>query len=207
MRFLPPKISKSERGQSFLELALVVVFLMIFVSGIVEFGFLLNHYLNMVDASREAVRYSADSDPFVRDEFGNFVYDAGGNKLVNNEFFEQTLALTIDVLAPVELDAAKGDDVVISFFSVGNGTYIRYPDDNGWAANKLQVSKLNNAEIQSRLDSSAPPTGVLLIEIFYNYPQLLKLPIFTMFLDDPMPVYVYSIMPLTAAEPVPATIP
>jgi hypothetical protein len=55
--------------------------------------------------------------------------------------------------------------------------------------------------MQSRLDSSAPPTGVLLIEIFYNYPQVLKLPVFTAFVQDPMPVYAYAIMPLTAAEP------
>lgn len=197
MRFLPPnKIKKSERGQSFLELALVVVFLMIFVSGIVEFGFLLNHYLNMVDASREAVRYSANFDPFLPG-----CVDRTSPSCLDQNFFVETLNLTEEVLAPVTLDAAKGDDVVISFFSVGNGTYIRYPSDEGWSANHVQVSKISNAEIQSRLDSSAPPTGVLLIEIFYNYPQILKLPIFTMFLDDPMPVYVYSIMPLTAAEP------
>ena len=189
------KVNKSERGQSFVELSLVVIFLMIFIAGIVEFGFMLNNYLNLVDASREAVRYSSDFDPFLPD----------GS--LDNRSFEDTFQLTLEVLDPVTLDAAKGDDVVISFFSVGNGVYVRYPDDNGWAANKLQVSKFTNAEIQSRLDSSAPPTGVLLVEIFYYYPQVLKLPIFTMFVQDPMPVYVYSIMPLSAAEPAPTPIP
>ncbi len=110
-------------------------------------------------------------------------------------------------MAPVSLDAGKGDDVVISVISVGNGVYVRYPDDNGWSANKIAVSKLSNAEIQSRLDTSAPPTGVLVVEIFYNYPQVLKLPIFTMFVRDPMPVYAYAIMPLSAAEPAPTPIP
>ncbi len=60
-----PAGRKSQKGQSFVELALVVVFLMIFVAGIVEFGFALNNYLNLVDASREAVRYSSNFDPFV----------------------------------------------------------------------------------------------------------------------------------------------
>jgi hypothetical protein len=189
------KIRKSERGQSFVELSLVVIFLMIFVAGIVEFGFMLNNYLNLVDASREAVRYSSDFDPFLPD----------GS--LDENFFIETLRLTEEVMAPVVVDAAKGDDVVISFFSVGNGIYVRYPDDDGWAANNLQVSKFTNAEIQSRLDSSAPPTGVLLVEIFYHYPQVLKLPIFTVFVRDPMPVYVYSIMPLSAAEPAPTPIP
>lgn len=196
------KVHKSEKGQSFVELSLVVIFLMIFVAGIVEFGFMLNNYLNLVDASREAVRYSADSDPFVRDDNGNFVYDSNGNKVVNNLFFDQTVTLTRDVLAPVKLDASVGDDIVISFFSVGNGVFIRYPlGTQGWSANSTQVSKLSNAEIQSRVDNTAPPTGVLLVEIFYHYNQVLKLPIFTAFVRDPMPVYVYAIMPLTAAEP------
>jgi hypothetical protein len=183
---------KRESGQSFVELSLVVIFLMIFIAGVVEFGFMLNNYLNLVDASREAVRYSSNFDPFNTD----------GS--LDTQFFQDTIALTRDVLQPVELNAAMGDDIVVTFFSIGSGIYSRYPNDQGWSANGNQVSKLSNAEIQSRLDSSAPPTGILLVEIFYNYPQVLKLPVFTMFVQDPMPVYVYAIMPLAAAEP-PAT--
>jgi hypothetical protein len=197
----PSKSKKNESGQSFVELSLVVIFLMLFVAGIVEFGFLLNNYLNLVDASREAVRYSSDFDPF---RPGCDRTDPG---CLDMQFFEDTFNLTLDVMDPVTLDAAKGDDVVISFFSVGNGVYRRFPDNDGWSANKLQVSRLTDTEIQSRLDSGAPPTGVLLIEIFYYYPQVLKLPIFTAFVRDPMPVYVYAIMPLSAAEPEPTPIP
>lgn len=183
-------LNKTEKGQSFVELALVVVFLMIFVAGVVEFGFLLNNYLNLVDASREAVRYSSNFDPFLPD----------GS--LDDNFFNQTFQLTEEVLAPVVLNSANGDDIVVSFFSVADGIYIRYPDDNGRSRYLNQVSKLTNAEMQSRIDNSAPPTGVLLVEIFYNYPQVLKLPVFTVFVRDPMPVYVYAIMPLSAAEPV-----
>jgi len=184
------KKNKNEKGQSFVELALVVVFLMILVAGIVEFGFMLNNYLNLVDASREAVRFSSNFDPF--DEFGN----------LDNNFFIQTGQLTEEVLAPLVLDPSAGDDIVITFFSVGDGIYIRYPNDNGWSVYGTKVSQLSNAEIQSRLDSDAPPTGVLLVEIYYNYPHVLGLPLFTVFVRDPMPVYVYAIMPLAAAEPV-----
>ena len=184
------KKNKNEKGQSFVELALVVVFLMILVAGIVEFGFMLNNYLNLVDASREAVRFSSNFDPFNLD--GSL--DTG--------FFIQTGQLTEEVLAPLVLDPTVGDDIVITFFSIGDGIYIRYPSDNGWSVYGNQVSQLSNAEIQSRLDSGAPPTGVLLVEIYYNYPHVLGLPLFTAFVRDPMPVYVYAIMPLAAAEPV-----
>jgi hypothetical protein len=45
----------------------------------------------------------------------------------------------------------------------------------------------------------APPSGVLLIELFYNYDQQLNLPLFN--IVNPIPVYAYAIMPLSAAEP------
>jgi len=188
------KTNKNEKGQSFVELSLVVVFLMIFVAGIVEFGFMLNNYLNMVDASREAVRRSATYDPFIIDP-------VTGAKTVDENFYKETGRFTEQILAPVTLDPSSGDDIVITFFSVGDGIYVRYPNDDGWSVYGNQVTRLSNAEMQSRLDSTAPPTGVLLIEIFYNYPQVLKLPIFTVFVQDPMPVYAYAVMPLTAAEP------
>lgn len=187
-------LEKTEKGQSFVELALVVLFLMIFVAGIIEFGFMLNNYLNLVDASRESVRRSANFDPF-------FIDPATGNKSVDEDFYLETALFTEDILEPVILDPNLGDDVIVTFFSVGDGIYDRHPNEDGWSLYDNQVSKLSDAEIQSRLDSSAPPTGVLLVEIFYNYPQVLKLPVFTAFLQDPMPVYAYAVMPLTAAEP------
>jgi TadE-like protein len=190
--------NKREKGQSFVELSLIVIFLMIFVAGIVEFGFMLNNYLNLVDASREAVRYSSNFDPFLPG-----CTDHTSASCLDTQFFEDTVTLTRDVLRPLELDASAGDDIVVTFFSVGDGVFLRFPNAQGWAANSNQVSKLSNAVIQSRLDSGAPPTGVLLVEIFYNYHQVLKLPIFTAFVRDPMPVYAYAIMPLSAAEPIP----
>jgi hypothetical protein len=190
--------NKNEKGQSFVELSLVVVFLMIFVAGIVEFGFMLNNYLNLVDASREAVRFSSDFDPF--DENGD----------MDPNFFIQTGILTEDILQPLVLDASVGDDIVISFFSIGgDDVFVRYPQDapGGWSVLGTKTTKFSDAEVKSRLDSSAPPTGVLLVEIFYNYPQVLKLPVFTIFVADPMPVYAYAIMPLSAAEPIPTLVP
>lgn len=192
------KANVSEKGQSFVELSLVIIFLMIFVAGIVEFGFALNNYLNLVDASREAVRYSSNFDPFIPT-----CLDHTDPACIDPNFFTQTVQLTEQVLAPLTLDSAKGDDVVISFFSVANDYYKRLPDNQGYSYYHNQVSKFTNAEVQSRLDNSAPPTGVLLVEIFYHYSQVLKLPVFTAFVPDPMQLYAYAIMPLSAAEPIP----
>lgn len=186
---------KRERGQSFIELSLVLVFLALLVAGVIEFGFLLNNYLNLVDASREAVRFSSNFDPF----------DDSGNE--DPDFYIQTGQLTEQVMAPLTLDPANGDDIVITFFSIADGVYLRYPNDQGWSVYGNQTSALTNAEIQSRLVTGAPPAGVLLVEIFYNYPQFLKMPFFTAIVPDPIPVYVYAVMPLTAAEPPPTPTP
>ena len=202
LHILRPRTNKNEQGQSFVELSLVVIFLMIFVAGIIEFGFALNNYLNLVDASREAVRYSSNFDPFFPG-----CTPRTDKKCLDEEFFKQTIQLTQEVLAPLTLDSANGDDIVVTFFSVADGYYKRFPDDKGYSYYLNQVSSLSDTEIQSRLDSSAPPTGVILVEIYYHYPQVLKLPIFTVFVRDPMPLYVYAIMPLAAAEPLPTPTP
>ncbi len=194
------RMERSEKGQSLVEFTLVAILLMILVAGIAEYGTLLNDYLNLVDASREAVRYSASFDPFSWDEEGH-------EGEVNPQFYEDTIRLTHEVLAPLTLDPDEGDDIIVSFFTVGNGIYIRYPDTTGYRWASTQTSKLTDSMIQERLDSSAPPAGVLLVEIFYHYHQRLQLPLFTELIPDPIPVYVYAVMPLTAAEPEPTAVP
>ncbi len=58
------------RGQSLIELAIVITVLMFMLVGITEYGFLLNNYLNLVDATREATRFGANIDPFYYEEDG-----------------------------------------------------------------------------------------------------------------------------------------
>jgi hypothetical protein len=190
LSMLSAMIRGSARGQSYVELALVVPLLMTMVAGIAEYGVLLNDYLNLVDSSREAVRFSSSFDP----------YDEDGN--VDTDFFVQTADLTEQVLLPVTMDPANGDDIVITFLSVGDGIYVREPNVSGWSVYGNQSSQLTDAEIQSRLDVNAPPAGVLFVEIFYNYRQRLHLPVFTQLVPDPIPVHIYAVMPLPAAEPI-----
>ena len=46
------------RGQSFIELALVFMVLMMLFAGVVELGNLINIYLDIIDSGREAARFS-----------------------------------------------------------------------------------------------------------------------------------------------------
>src|SRR3990172_3944725 len=53
----------SERGQSLVEIALFLPIFLILIVGVVEIGYYMNHYINLLDATREAARYGADGDP------------------------------------------------------------------------------------------------------------------------------------------------
>jgi hypothetical protein len=64
---LPDRTQLTQRGQSLVEVALLFPVLLILLSGLLEFGFLLNEYLTLQDAVRNAARFSSDSDYTVTD--------------------------------------------------------------------------------------------------------------------------------------------
>jgi len=215
---------RGESGQSFVELALVVFILALLLAGVVEFGYMMNNYLHVFDAGREAARYVSSADPF-----------APGHEA---EFYYVAALKAAQTIYPIPLNPADGDifadDILVSVFSLNaSGAVVdRYPSASGWSlcANYAGftsyltsqgisipeavsgsgwgsctpgASKLSTAEVTSRLVNGAPATGAVSVEILYNYPQLLKLPVLTSVIPDPVSLYVYTVMPNSAAEPLP----
>ena len=240
------RIKRQPRGQSFIELILVLLVLMFILSASVEFGFLLNNYLHVLDAAREAARQSSTSVPFT-------MTNGSISGPYAPPFYYVTAAKAGTTMFPVELDPTYPDDIVISVFSVSGNSLVRFPSgdpngwslcahykvnaedtangyggfaayfpsigapvppelsDSGWSAGcTVRSTTFSNSDILGRMDATAPHSGVLLVEIFYNYPQILKLPLLsntTLFglpispIPDPIPLYVYTIMPISSAEP------
>jgi|Deesub1362A_J573_1020465.scaffolds.fasta_scaffold01087_10 hypothetical protein len=65
-------------------------------------------------------------------------------------------------------------------------------------------SKFSISDVQSRLNTlSFPPpaTGVVLVEVYYNYYQLLSLPWLKPFVPDPIVLHAYTFAPNSASEP------
>ena len=90
----------------------------------------------------------------------------------------------------------------------------RHPDSDGWSyaedldAVSDKVSRFTTADVTDRMVSLASPnTGYVLVEIFYYYDQLMKLPWITAVVDDPLLLHAYAFMPLTSAEPTPTPSP
>jgi hypothetical protein len=201
------KSNSGSKGQSFVELSIVVLLLMLLVAGIAEFGVLLNRYLNLLDGVREAARYGANYDPFAPCVSGGTL-DADG---ICSEYYTNVAKEAVDVVSPIILVPASKDDIVASVFVLANNHFCRFPSgsEDGWSWRKnIQGFSVDNhtsvqssASIQAQMDPSAPDVSVLLVEIFYNYPQTLKAPFYEQFFPDPIPVYTYSVMPLKNVSP------
>jgi len=217
MKRLISEWKKEKIGQSLVELTLVLTLLLTLLIGMVEFGNLLNQYIMVVDAAREGARFGSNDDPFIRTTtpFGlNANFFTNIDQIVEGSFDSsgERAADAKGALSPLTLRPDKGDDVVISFFSISGGVLTRFPTDHpyGWSyyhskgytgRNSLfTVSDLQGRVHQGSL--SAPNTGMVLVEIFYSYDQILHFWHF-IGIPDPINVHTYAIMPLSSAEPTP----
>ena len=190
-------------GQSLVEFTVLLPILVMMISGLIEFGFLLNYYLDLVDAAREAARFAADDDPLIRG--GMFDGDT------DDTFYQLAQKMTLDSInigsgGQIKLDTANNDDIVISTFSVMSGFVDRrFPDGapSGLSYAGNQSSKFTDAMINSMLNPAAPNAGIVLIEIYFEYHMVLGLPWIKMFVPDPVMLHAYSMMPNSAVEPTP----
>ncbi|MCG2785741.1 MAG: pilus assembly protein [Anaerolineae bacterium] len=195
---------KGQRGQSFVELAIVLSLLIFMLAGVVEFGYLLNQYITLVEGTRETARvlspqkFFDDSGVPNNDLFVNGAAHLGGGLYVLDGE-NLVVAPESSSIWPITLDETIGDDIIISIFSINDdGTLIRYPDDDGYSRFGNETSRFSDADISAKLVSGAPKTGAVLVEVFYHYHQILNL------LEGwtgPIAVHAYSILPLAGAEP------
>jgi hypothetical protein len=189
--------NRKRAGQSLVELTVLLPIIVMMIAGLIEFGFLLNYYLDIIDGAREIARFGANLDPLQPDD--------GFIDCVNTSYFYRLLpCMATQVLSEqVTLDPAT-DDLVISSFSVAGGAVSqRFPDADGWSLYGNDVSNFTTAQVNALLDPSAPNTGMVMVEIFYDYHMILALPWITMFVPDTITLHAYSIMPNVYVEPTP----
>jgi hypothetical protein len=197
------------KGQSFMEMALILGVLLLLLLGMIEFGNLLNQYINLVDGAREGARFGSNNDPFFdpvtkQDDYTHvqdtFYEDI--DKIVEGlQTYDQAGAIAPILLNP---DNPNHDDVVISVISIRtNGIYIIEGTKSMHQDNHASKILADQGFITNSLNGNAPNTGILVVEIFYAYNQILGLPIFTVVIPNPIEVHAYAIMPLSAAEPTP----
>lgn len=186
------------RGQSLVETAFLLPILLILLSGLIEFGFMLNQYMTVLDAERNAARFAAD---------GSYDHtDADPSCATTRDFYRQTACLVVQELTQeqpnITLDTTTDDIVVSAFAATSGGTVsARFPSANGWSYYGNHNSTLSDAALESKLDASANNDGYVLVEVFYTYHQILRLPWITPFVPDPVLLHIYTVMPLASVQP------
>ncbi len=203
--------SKKRRGQSLVEYTLTLPVLLIMLSGLVEMGFLLNSYMDVIDAARETARFAANDDPIRADSDGSPLYP-------NPNFYARVFSLAKESLKsgsdrridwdpspapPFPCDPVNGDVVVSAFGVLGNAVDGRYPigAPSGQSMCGNYSSKFSYAIGDPIYQSASINSGLVVVEIFYEYEQVLALPWITAFLPNPATLYAYSFMPNINVEP------
>ncbi|HNM38239.1 MAG TPA: hypothetical protein PKI33_14310, partial [Anaerolineales bacterium] len=102
----------------------------------------------------------------------------------------------------ISLDPLK-DDVIVTAYATSAGHVVSsYPAAGPYHLyGNASPIFATNAAIENKLVSGAPNAGLLLVEVHYNYHQVLRLPWLLVFVPDPIVLRAYTIMPLAAAEP------
>jgi hypothetical protein len=204
---------RKTRAQSLVEVAIAFPVLIILFSGVIEFGFILNYYLSLLDATRESARFWSNDDPFLADGTTD-----------DPTFYYETAVMVRKILDPsltyanpanyqgrrIALDPTV-DDVIVSVYGAeGNnailwrngGPYHLLPT-NG-SVNGNYPSIFTEQAIEDTRVSGAPNAGILVVEVHYNYRHVLGLPWMTAVVSNPLHLRAYTIMPIRTGEPIPS---
>lgn len=225
------------KGQSFVELAIVLPLLLFMLIGFIEVGALVYGYLNLVDSAREAARFASEHDPEILESPG----PAGHCEDDKLHFYHDTACLVTDseFNPGLSLDPAT-DDVTISVFWIenndfdlsapdgdkrlpadGDGVWSRYSEN--WTRNcdgslnsttpfyqDLDVNnKLETLTANAGPGTPTPPPdkGMVLVEVYYCHHQLLGLPLLNQLIPNPIRLHAFSIMPAPEVKPTPTPVP
>jgi Flp pilus assembly protein TadG len=209
------KAYKKSRGQSMVELAIALPLIILLFSGLIELGFILNYYLSLLDATREAARIYSTQDPFNDDLTDNML------------FYQSTASMVFTELAPynaqdttrkIILDP-NADDIIVSVFNVKNNsstpnpanvcnpanpnpekTITRHPTSSPTPGSFRYYENLTSGvsatDVCAHLISGSSPTALLLVEVFYGYHQTLALPWLAPFMSNPVILHAQTMMPM-----------
>jgi hypothetical protein len=222
---------KFRRGQSLVEFTLVLPVLLIMISGLVEAGIALNVYLDLIDSAREVARNLSDFDPFndedplkpnvsfyevAQDVAEYTLWNSGKIQLDPADPARDNLIVSVFRVTGSTITASERYPRYPTAFKVGGDEEIGCQtggDELGWllycnsSESKIGTTECAKpgcivmAELLGNLADIPPDTGIVAVEIYYDYHMTLGLPWITAFIPDPLTLHAYSFMPNSAAEP------
>ena len=218
------------RGQSLVELSLIIPLIILMLVGMIEVGFLVFNYLNALDLTREAARFASTRDYRNATPGSSTMADCTDGDL---DFYKDTACFFIDPsLNPnLPLNESRYDDATISVFTVVSGTIATVSDrwpkppidtntDGVWSlygdnwtrdcqGNTILTEPFfTDEEVEALFLSSAPKAkGLVLVEVYICYDQMIYVPFISEYIGSPFRIHTYSFMPAPEAIPTPTPIP
>ncbi|HNA55139.1 MAG TPA: TadE/TadG family type IV pilus assembly protein [Anaerolineales bacterium] len=199
-KLLPPLRTDAPRkrktlGQSLIEFAIALPVLVLILTAMMEFGFILNFYLSLLDATRGAARWASLANPLNADGTDDMDYYITTAELVRTELAPPTDGRKLI------LDPATDGVIVTVYCVVGGTTATRYPDTGPYNTNPSMItSAFTTADIENTYADTAPDAGLVLVEVYYGYR-----PVIGLFYTGKVMLRAHSIMPANAADPIPGT--
>jgi len=204
--------TQKKRAQSLVEFAISLPVIILLFTGMVEFGFMLNTYLSLQDATRTASRRYSTVNPFDADGAPNLI------------FFQDAAAYIVELLAPtgdvesrqivmladrdnilisligVEVDESTDPDSIVSITRFSDGLYYKHFGATNPPSN-YSDENIGNFIVSNGQEPS--DAGLLIIELYYGYEGTLNLPwtqpLFSP--GNPSMLYVSVVMPTIYAKP------
>jgi hypothetical protein len=213
----PPRkrLARKPWGQSLVEVAITFPLLIMLFSGMVEFGFMLNTYLSLIDATRQAARFYSNTNPFT------FIDDKTTPPTITEDpaFYTNVAAMTRQILevpgdpyARKVIFNASRDDILVSVlrvkvrdstntitaierFPAGNSPFRLFGNHSSAYADDTQITSL-----MTKNGTTPIRAGLLIVEVYYDYEGILKLPWVEAFMDT-ITLHASSVMPIVSAKP------
>lgn len=204
--------SRKPKAQSMVEFAIALPVLLILLTGMVEFGFMLNTYLSIQDAARTTARRYSTINPFNADGSDNLV------------FYQDTALYAVELMAPssdpqsrqivledgrdnilisligVEVDESTDPDAIASITRYSGGEFYKLFSGTSPATT---YSDSNITAFLTTGGGEPADAGLLIVEIYYGYEGTLNLPwtrpLFSP--GNPSMLYVSVVMPTIYAKP------
>ena len=168
----PPATGKRSRGQSFLELAILLPVMLIMLLGLVEITVFMSRYLDLLDLTREFARFAS-----VRDPFAPFSASPNCSDPTSYNFYYSSACIFAPPgdspncasdtafcggLNPYILINSATDDIIITVFTVTRSGQVTdvHPSSAPWAFSDHDNNTANNGNwtrnCQGEVVRSAP---------------------------------------------------
>jgi len=204
-----------DKGQSLVEFAITLPILLLMLIGLVEVGAALRNYLVVVNANREGTRFAARGRWFNGSEQEIFkrVVAAGGDERYEGEWVR--ILRTVDqgdleantgvyvtyIAVPHQMDAQHQGYSYTTWFTgtLPDGGSRIDPDALGVAAAIANQEFNQQYYVNGDLDMPSEDNFVV-VEVWYQHEQWLKMPIFTELLPERFTLYAQSTMRVTLGD-------